>query len=93
MYSLQKVKGVEQLKDVDFNVYDFGDEVDEENGAFSDTAAIMKNVDLVITVDTSVAHLAGALGVPVWVVLPFGAEWRWFLKRSDSRQKKDWRNG
>ena len=44
----------------------------------------MKNLDLVITVDTSVAHLAGGLGVPVWVILPFPAEWRWLTERTDS---------
>jgi tetratricopeptide (TPR) repeat protein len=63
---------------------DFGDEVDQEHGAFMDTAAIMKNLDLVITSDTSTAHLAGALGVPVWVALPFSADWRWLLNREDS---------
>ena len=49
-----------------------------------DTAAIMKNLDLVITSDTSVPHLAGALGVPVWVALPFVPDWRWLLDRGDS---------
>jgi Glycosyltransferase family 9 (heptosyltransferase) len=44
---------------------------------FSDTAALMMNLDLVITVDTSVAHLAGALGKPVWILLPWQADWRW----------------
>ena len=52
-------------------IVDFGEELDAEHGAFMDTAAIMMNLDLVITSDTSVAHLAGALGVPVWVALPF----------------------
>ena len=49
-----------------------------------DTAAIMMNLDLVITSDTAVAHLAGALGVPVWVALPFSPDWRWILDRDDS---------
>jgi len=84
LYSLQKVRDCDQLKNINFNVHDFGDELDEQNGAFSDTAAIMKHLDLVITVDTSVAHLAGALGVPVWVMLPFDPDWRWFTDRSDS---------
>ena len=56
----------------------------DEAGAFIDTAAIMKNLDLVITSDTAVAHLAGALGVPVWVALPFAPDWRWMLDRADS---------
>ena len=66
-----------------------------------DTAAVMKSLDLVITADTSVAHLAGGLGIPTWVVLPFPAEWRWLMDSQDSlwyptmrlfRQKKsnDW---
>ena len=51
---------------------------------FSDTAAIMSGVDLVISSDTSVAHLAGALGRPVWVLLQYVADWRWLLERSDN---------
>ena len=49
-----------------------------------DTAAVMKRLDLIITVDTSIAHLAGALGVPVWVMLPFSVDWRWTAHRTDS---------
>jgi len=51
---------------------------------FADTAGVMANLDLVITVDTAVAHLAGALGRPVWVLLSFAADWRWLLDRDDS---------
>lgn len=51
---------------------------------FTDTAAVIAELDLVITIDTSVAHLAGALGKPVWVLLPFVADWRWMLRREDS---------
>ena len=51
---------------------------------FSCTAALVKEMDLVISVDTSVAHLAGALGCPVWVLLAWNADWRWLLDRSDS---------
>jgi hypothetical protein len=69
---------------------------------FADTAALIANLDLVITVDTSLAHLAGALGKPVWVLLPYAPDWRWLLDRADSpwyptmrlfRQQKigDWR--
>jgi hypothetical protein len=64
-------------------IIDLG-ELDTVNGAFMDTSAIMMNLDLVITSDTSVAHLAGALGMPVWVALPFVPDWRWLLDRSDS---------
>ncbi len=51
---------------------------------FSDTAAIVSLLDLVISVDTSVAHLAGALGKPVWILLQYAADWRWLLDRHDS---------
>jgi len=52
--------------------------------SFMDTAAVMMSMDLVITNDTSIAHLAGAMGVPVWVCLPYVANWRWLLDRHDS---------
>ncbi|MBI5897986.1 MAG: tetratricopeptide repeat protein [Rhodocyclales bacterium] len=51
---------------------------------FSDTAAAINQLDLVITVDTSVAHLAGAMGKPVWILLPHAADWRWLTDREDS---------
>ena len=61
---------------------DFGAELDREH-AFVDTAAMMANLDLVITSDTAIAHLAGALGRPAWVLLPYAPDWRWRLGRSD----------
>jgi Flp pilus assembly protein TadD len=51
---------------------------------FGDTASVIENLDLVISVDTSVAHLAGALGRPVWVLLPYASDWRWLCERKDS---------
>jgi hypothetical protein len=51
---------------------------------FADTAAIVELADLVVTVDTSIAHLAGAMGKPLWVLLTFAPDWRWFLGRDDS---------
>jgi hypothetical protein len=51
---------------------------------FGETAAAIDQLDLIITVDTAVAHLAGALAKPVWVVLPFAGDWRWLLQREDS---------
>lgn len=62
------------------NVSFYGSEIDD----FSDTAAIIWNLDLVITVDTSIAHLAGALGKETWLLLPFCADWRWLIDRHDS---------
>ena len=56
----------------------------EEFLDFSDTAAAVTNLDLVISIDTSVAHLAGAMGIPVWTILPAVPDWRWLLNRSDS---------
>ena len=56
----------------------------QELGDFSDTAALMAQLDLIITVDTSVAHLAGALGKPVWILLTYVPDWRWLLGRDDS---------
>ena len=56
----------------------------DELADFADTAALIENLDLVISVDTSVAHLAGALGKPVWILNRFGSEWRWLLDRNDS---------
>jgi hypothetical protein len=53
-------------------------------GDFGETAAMIVNLDLVISVDTAMAHLAGALGKPVWVLLPKAADWRWMIERSDS---------
>jgi hypothetical protein len=58
--------------------------LDESSGAFMDTAAVMMSLDLVISADTVIAHLAGALGVPVWVPLAFAPDWRWLLQRQDS---------
>lgn len=55
-----------------------------ELGDFADTAALIDALDLVISVDTSVAHLAGALGKPVWILLPFSPDWRWLVGRDDS---------
>jgi tetratricopeptide (TPR) repeat protein len=57
---------------------------DPDNRDFADTAALVALMDLVVTVDTSVAHLAGAMGKPVWILLPHDPDWRWMLGRDDS---------
>jgi tetratricopeptide (TPR) repeat protein len=51
---------------------------------FADTAAVISQLDMVISVDTAIAHLAGAMGKPVWVVVPYPGDWRWMLDRDDS---------
>jgi tetratricopeptide (TPR) repeat protein len=64
----------------EMNLMDYTGDIED----FSDTAGIIMNLDLVITVDTAVAHLTGALGKPVWILLPFAPDWRWMLSREDS---------
>jgi tetratricopeptide (TPR) repeat protein len=84
LVSLQKGPGTDQLAAPrDFEILDLGGKLDEE-GAFLDTAALMQSLDLVITSDTAAAHLAGALGRPVWVALSLAPEWRWLWRRPDS---------
>jgi len=66
--------------DAPFAIYDATGAIRD----FSDTAALVANLDLVISVDTCVAHLCGALGVPVWVLIPLVPDWRWLLERDDT---------
>lgn len=76
-----------QLREADRATLDRWPEVLDCSGElndFGDTAALVEALDLVISVDTSVAHLAGALGKPVWILLPHPPDWRWMLGRSDS---------
>lgn len=85
-YSLQQHDGLEQLNTYNHSlpIHVFPDTFDEEHGAFMDTAAVVKNMDLIITVDTAIAHLAGALGTPVWLLLPYATDWRWIVHRTDT---------
>lgn len=83
-YSLQKYDGLEQIgtSQLKLNVCE---DLDEKSGPFMDTAALIQNMDLVITVDTAIAHLAGALGCKVWLLHPYAtADWRWIHGRTDS---------
>lgn len=81
-YTLQIGVGTEQLEDfaVSHEIIDLTCDIAD----FADTAALMTNLDLVIAIDTAVAHLAGAVGVKTWVLLPHVAEWRWLCGRLDS---------
>jgi len=81
LFSLQKWHGVEQLRELTgrLPIIELSDAE-----TFADTAAVMTLLDLIITADTSVAHLAGALGVPVWVALAKIADWRWLFDREDT---------
>ena len=84
LVSLQQGFGSEQVATVDFPVLDFSGRLDAVAGAFMDTAAVIRGLDLVVTVDSAIAHLAGALGVPVWTALHFSPYWIWQLDRDDS---------
>ncbi|MFZ1110111.1 MAG: DUF6165 family protein [Rhodomicrobium sp.] len=84
LISLQKGFGAEQIESAGFCVETLGDDFDAGPSAFVDTAAVMANLDLVVSIDTSIAHLAGALGRSVWVALKNIPEWRWMLGREDS---------
>lgn len=78
LVSLQKGPGSEQIAaEPELRVIDWSDELDETHGAFMDTAAVIRHLDLVISVDTSVAHLAGGMGAPVWLLLQWSPDWRW----------------
>ena len=101
LISLQVGAGREQLAALGerFPVIDLGGQFNP--ASLAEAAAVVKHLDLVIAVDTALAHLAGALAVPVWVPLPVAPDWRWLLEREDSpwyttmrlfrqRQRGDW---
>jgi type IV pilus biogenesis/stability protein PilW len=99
LISLQIGPGLEQLKEARFPVVDLGSRFDPQSMA--DVAAVLVNLDLLVSVDSAIAHVAGALGVKVWMALPLVPDWRWLLERADSpwyptmrlfrqRQKHDW---
>jgi Flp pilus assembly protein TadD len=81
-YSLQRGAGAEQAKSPPpgLNLIDLANELP----SFSDTAAAVENLDLIISVDTALIHLAGAMARPVWTLLHYAPDWRWMLDREDS---------
>lgn len=85
LVSLQQGHGAEQIETLGWRerILDLGPELDRD-GAFLDSAAIIAGLDLVITSDTSIAHLAGALGAPVWLALAHVPDWRWGLEGESS---------
>ena len=83
LISLHKGEGENQIEDINFNLTTFSDDFDAGQNAFVDTAAIMMNCDLIITSDTAIAHLAGALGCPTWIVLKKVPDWRWMMEIND----------
>jgi len=85
LISLQYQHGVEQIAEVSSRMtLQVLPGFNQKPDGFLDTAAVMKNLDLVITSDSAPAHLAGAMNVPVWVLLKSVPDWRWLLERSDS---------
>ena len=86
LISLQKGPGIEQLANLPCGiaVETLGADFDSGPDAFLDTAAVMMHLDLIVTSDTAVAHLAGALGRPVWIMLRHVPDWRWMIDREDS---------
>ena len=84
LISLHKGEGEKQIEDINFDLTVLGNDFDNGEDAFIDSAAVMANCDLIITSDTAIAHLAGALGCRTWVVLKKIPDWRWMLDRNDS---------
>ncbi len=86
LVSLQSGFGAEQLHDWKGRqpIRTLDESIDQSSGAFMDTAAIMQSLDLVISSDTSLAHLAAAMALPTWIALGYIPDWRWLLGRDDS---------
>jgi tetratricopeptide (TPR) repeat protein len=102
LFSLQKGPGREQLAEFAqrWPITDLADRLAERAGAFTDTAAVLMNLDLLVAADTAVVHLAGGLGRPVFLALSAAPDWRWLLDRPDTPwypgmrlfRQRDWGN-
>ena len=86
LFSIQQVHGLDQLEKLGgaFPVTDLGSRLNRTSGPFMDSAAVMMNLDVLITCDSSPAHLAGALGAPVWMAISSTPDWRWLSHREDT---------
>ncbi|HEY2411301.1 MAG TPA: tetratricopeptide repeat protein [Pirellulaceae bacterium] len=84
LVNLNRDEGREELAKASVPFVDLGANFDAVHGAYMDTTAVMMNLDLIITSDTSIPHLAGAIGSPVWLAVLHIPDWRWLLDRSDS---------
>jgi len=82
LISLQKTDSIDSAPGA--AIEELGVDFDAGPDAFLDAAAVIKTLDLVVSVDTAIAHLAGALGAKVWIALKRSPDWRWMLDRSDS---------
>jgi tetratricopeptide (TPR) repeat protein len=86
LIGLQAGTGSEQVRDLAgrFDILDLTGRMDTTPGALLDAAAVVRNLDLLVSVDTALVHVAGALAVPVWMATPHSPDWRWQLEREDS---------
>ena len=80
-----KGAGQEQLKDFKFKekIYDFSNELDNGNNSFEDSIALLKNIDLLITADTAVGHVASTMDIKTWLLLDYSADWRWHAQMNN----------
>ena len=80
--SLQKNFGTEQIKKYNLSnlIYDLSNEIDLNENAFEDSICILNNINLLITTDTALAHLAGTMGIQTYLLLSYNPEWRWYIE-------------
>ena len=84
-YCMQKTTDATERESITANgIQVFDETFDKDHGAFMDSAALIKHLDLIITIDTALAHLAGGMGAPVWLLLPSTPDWRWMVDRRDT---------
>lgn len=89
LYSLQKEYGMDEINSLT-SIHAIEGDFDGSHGRFMDTAALIMNMDLIISADTSIVHVAGALGKEVWILLPYAAEWRWLPGVQGYETKTPW---